>query len=386
MLFVKMTLPTEIEIKILKDMMYTRVGFDSSQFFKLYQTFPKAITHFQYIFINEFKNDSLFQHTISRFIKTEMSENKGNSEFFKNFYRILNWEKAIHPVFEMSIVQLYNFKEYIHWDSLLKHQRVPEYFLVQNLDKINLNILQIYQRDLSVVFLKLIKNHLDWNLVSEYQNFTVEKLKAFEHNVNWSIVSENLFNRECMVYFKDKIDWFVLCQNINVFHYLTDANVSECIDYIDWMTTLMYQNTLTEYMLFKYLDYFQLHNVLMFIELNESTLIHIVENYTLKDIHWNAIGIYQTLSDDFLRKYLKHLDPKIVSENQHLEMEFIADYANDLDWDILCLFQGTYTWTVDFIKKHRHFINFDLFFKNEALRISPEFHDFAITFSPITFE
>lgn len=350
-------LPSEIEINVLYLSMFTKLGFDSHQFFNIYNLFPKTICNYYYLFKNEFKTDKLFNQLIARKIQAEI-KNNNKSKTFWDFYKYFNWAIVIHPFNILNFEELENFIDYIDFDALLKHQQVEENFIVKYIDKMDFRILAMYQQ-LSIPFLKVYSFYLDWVVLSEFQKWTIETIVPFQHQLDWNYLSTNQYlTPDIIVYFKDVLNWVTLCQSLNVFDLLNESQIQLCFDDIDWLNSIMYHNITTETFL-KYHKEFELHNYITNSYcLNEFELVQIINTLgidNIKDIDWDAMACYLVLSEDFIDYFFDYLNKSYISQHQMLSEGFIRIHRNELDWVWLSMYQSD--WSLDFLKEFKQFIN-----------------------------
>lgn len=317
-------LPSEIEINVLYLSMFTKLGFDSHQFFNIYNLFPKTICNYYYLFKNEFKTDKLFNQLIARKIQAEI-KNNNKSKTFWDFYKYFNWAIVIHPYNILNFEELENFIEYIDFDALLRHQQVEENFIVKYIDKMDFIILAIYQQ-LSIPFLKVYSFYLDWVVLSEFQKWTIKTIVPFQHQLDWNYLSTNQYlTADIIVYFKDALNWEMLCQSLNIFNLLNEFQIELCFDEIDWLNSIMYHN-ITQETFLKYHKEFELHNYITNSYLNEFELIQIINTIgidNIKDIDWDAMACYLILSEDFIDYFFDYFNKSYISQHQMLSEEFI---------------------------------------------------------------
>ena len=92
------------------------------------------------------------------------------------------------------------------------------------------------------------------------------------------------------------------------------------------------------------------------------TIYYLLENWEnidindieLKNINWNNISQYQTLSEEFIEKFQNKVDWYWISHYQILSEEFIEKFQDKVDWWNISYSQ---TLSEEFIEKFQHKVN-----------------------------
>jgi hypothetical protein len=130
----------------------------------------------------------------------------------------------------------------------------------------------------------------------------------------------------------------------------------ENFDINDWYWLVKRQN-LSEDFILEFQDHIEIRNLdytksfsIGFLEKIYDILIHDISDYSDEDLSDNFISVFQddidfyelsrvkVLSESFIRQYLTHFDDRtwtVISESQKLSQDFIREFKDFLDWDMV---------------------------------------------------
>lgn len=223
------------------------------------------------------------------------------------------------------------FKDYIIWDNLYLTEEIFVKYFENFSKKRTIEILCGLEGEELFNYLEKLKDKLDWELFSEeieFKDSNIKILREFRNKINWEklIYSDLLHTSSGTIEeFLDSIDWNMFSKalayviyddGLNIkyksivelfknkinFNYIIIVNkidgVEEILDFIE-----------------KYIDYIDIKNNLY--TWDQITLLRTGKIKDLTKFNWKEI------SNFFFRRNIKDND-------------FIKDYRNWLDWDVLC--------------------------------------------------
>lgn len=235
------------------------------------------------------------------------------------------------------------FKDYIIWDNLYLTEEIFVKYFENFSKKRTIEILCGLKGEELLNYLEKLKDKIDWELFSgeiEFRNSNIEIFKRFKDKLDWEkLIYGNIFftSQYIIEEFKDYINWDKFSRALG--HDVYDLGIDRFKDKIEIFKEKINFN----YIVACNRD---INNILDFIEeyinyINIQSALSIWDQITLlrtgkiKDLtkfNWKEI------SNFFFRRNVKDND-------------FIKDYRDWLDWDILCKIYCGYSSDSKKIKK-----------------------------------
>lgn len=263
----------------------------------------------------------------------------------------------------------YDNREY--WEYVLNLTELSDDFILDNLDKINLKYLLMYQKlsynllNHSSKFLKhMIENDLInvavihqtfslntlnnliidgfvddefWQLISKHQQLNGEFIKLYDDKIDWKLISIHQdLNMDIITEYLNKIDWTNIPLNITSGLLINDNTIQLYDKYPIWSNIAYLRNVTTD-RLFDYFDKFDLNAILKILEhrqMNNTQLYQILEKYNDK-IVWSYISEYQILLEEFVEKNADNLDWIKMSEFYDFSLSEIKKYSKFLSYKMI---------------------------------------------------
>ena len=185
------------------------------------------------------------------------------------------------------------FIKYIDWKLICKKEKLTDEFMTKHIDKLDWFLISKHQK-LSEDFIRRFYLKLYWDEISEYQKLSCLFMKEFHKKISWAIASKHQVLSESLIEeFKDSVSWYSICrcQTLSAEFIIKNSCYIEP-DYID--------------------------EVLGFQKLS----ISLIENFAIKDYHWNWISRNKSLTDNIAGKYIKKLNVRYLIDNPGLSDSF----------------------------------------------------------------
>ena len=286
---------------------------------------------------------------------------KNNWESLYNPKNITSKEWNIisyHKNLILSEKFIWEFKSKLNWMGILSMQKLSKNFLRTYIEHYYLNNLNdettikiwdtisIYQ-NIDIEFINLYYKNLNWYLLSKFQVFSYDILSKYKELIKWNYLEYNKYDLDIVEYFIDFINWKKLCYDKK----LSEEFIIKNYNKVDWENIGIYQK-LSE-------DFIKLYAIELEFNCYDNNII-IRKN--LLDL--NIALRYQKLSCSFLNKYINKINFELISQYQELDTNFIIKYMKDLDWKKLCKYQKL---NLELIEKNIDKIDFDLISKYQKL-------------------
>jgi len=207
--------------------------------------------------------------------------------FSKQNPKLVNWSEFSKQ--ELSIDVIEDFINYVDLDIICKYNKLPEWFIIKYIEKINKVHILMYQ-EVSEKFLEeYIPDYL-FNLIPKHQKFSMDFIwKHQQKFMNYYSLKELIRNHTLPIEFLEKVMY-------------TQHKYS--LDFKEICTAISINQQLPE----------------SFIEKHRTKLDGI------------CICIYQKLSEDFIRKYQNQVFWTRISEHQKLSDEFVIEFKDKIIW------------------------------------------------------
>lgn len=171
--------------------------------------------------------------------------------------------------------------------------------------------------------LKNIKKKLEWE-------------KYYNPKFNWHnelFYMNFIFSEEFIDEFKDKIDW----DQLSIFHIFSEKQLIKYKDKVDWYVAITVQkineNVIRECLIDLDVSYKRsvFQSIFEFNKLSEAFIEELINlNYKEDFVDWYYISRYQTLSENFIRKYKDKVNWKYILLNQKLSEEFKNEFKDKI--------------------------------------------------------
>jgi len=251
-----------------------------------------------------------------------------------------------------------------YWDFIISNTILDKDKIITNLEYIDINLLiekqplsselllndniwnQIKENELNNLIIKHQKlkydviekllndfNDNNWIDLCTYQNLSINIMEEYKEYIIWDIVSENQFMTFEFIYDnKALINWPLLCKNIKIEYLLNEAFISLFEDYDVW-NILIWSKNITEAYIIDHLHKLSNEQILELLDirnLNESTIMKIIELYPNIDDIYIVISENQNLSIDFIQNNIHLLDIDGIIQNQNITFEFIIQNKDNI--------------------------------------------------------
>jgi hypothetical protein len=322
-----------------------------------------------------------------------------------NHTQLFTKQKYLSETFIKRILNIINnktFNEKANWYAICRYQKLPEYLIMEFIDKIHWkNTLE--HQTLSCSFIRKIfnsiyRNKLNWDLISEHQNLNEEFIIDFQYFIKWESISiHQVLSESCIEMFKDKVSWTYISQ----YQKLSLKFIKKYHDMVDWNCIIIYQKCGTKYFINKYigtkyfvdwdyicsnitltkkfirdnLKYLDINRLVAKQDLiydekdNKNLLIKYIlkvfqENNHINNLNWSAFFHTQSLPEPLLEylieKYPSNILWNIISANQYVSEVFIIKHFIQLDNDSICMQQ---TLSEGFIEKLFTILNINIVYE-----------------------
>ena len=231
--------------------------------------------------------------------------------------------------------------EYIDINLLIEKQPLSNEILLNDdfwneIKENKLNNLIIKHQKLTYDVIDKLLNEFDdnnWINLCTYQNLSINIMEKYKENIIWDIVSENQFMTFEFIYDnKTSINWPLLCKNIKIEFLLNEAFIELFKDYDIW-NILIWSKNISESYILDHLDKLSNEQILELLdirELNESTIIKIIELYPDIDDIYPVISENQNLSMNFIEDNIDLLDIDEIIQNQNITFDFIIQNKDNI--------------------------------------------------------
>jgi|SaaInlStandDraft_6_1057023.scaffolds.fasta_scaffold06237_7 hypothetical protein len=251
-----------------------------------------------------------------------------------------------------------------YWDFIISNTILDKDKIIKNLEYIDINILiekqplsselllndniwdQIKENKLNNLIIKHQKlkydviekllndfNDNNWIDLCTYQNLSINIMEEYKEYIIWDIISENQFMTFEFIYDNKKlINWSLLCKNIKIEYLLNETFISLFEDYDIW-NILIWSKNITEAYIIDHLHKLSNEQILELLEirnLNESTIMKIIELYPNIDDIYIVISENQNLSIEFIQDNINLLDINEIVQNQNITFDFIIQNKDNI--------------------------------------------------------
>jgi len=277
-----------------------------------------------------------------------------------HYKRNINWN--IISAIKMPKIFLDLLKDYLNWDIVSIYQKLDELTIIQYKDKINFKFISKFQKNLSEEFISEYLTRLYLPYLLMYQkNISLEFLNSHKENFSsndWAIISKF---RELDINFilenANQLN-FSLISKYQSFSYTDYLLISNKIvpKYLIHNTKLKENNFFTENFFINHLEgiipfNWALENIKFSIPYLESKKCFITTKRLCK---------YQTLTEEFIEKYRYWLNWFMICKYQTLSEEFMDKYFEFLNKKNICKYQ---TLSEEFMDKYADSLDFNLIAK-----------------------
>lgn len=144
---------------------------------------------------------------------------------------------------------------------------------------------------------------------------------------------------------------FLRIRDFEIIKQLSDSFIDQNSKRIEFNRMLIY-NRLPEDFLRKYFDRFLIRDLCMFQKnLSENFIIDYADK-----LDWNLLCCNQKLKENILREFASKLNFKNISSRQKLSESFISYFKDKLDWVLISKYQKL---SEDFIERHSLLVNWE---------------------------
>lgn len=223
--------------------------------------------------------------------------------------------------------------------------------------------------ELSMDFIEIFKDYLNFNLICQYQKLDENFIERFKNNINFDTLSRTQVLSESFIEkYKDKLNWDYIIE----FQKLSEPFIEKMLDYISWRNLAKYQK-LSSNFIEKYKDKLPINDLIIahavplsFIEAypkkDDIKWLNLVRNYQNeideefvqkyeKYFDWNAISRFCTLTEDFIRRFHDKVDWEYICTHQVLSESFVDEFADKVDWKEIFYYQS---FSKNFKEKWKH--------------------------------
>lgn len=201
-------------------------------------------------------------------------------------------------------------KDTLDFDKLYKTYPFDENLVISLKDKIDWNILFIYNKNIDRLFFYNNEEFLNWDKISMHKNLPATALEKCPDRLNWTLV----------------------CRYSQM-----DENILEAF--------------------YKYLDFEE-------ISINQTLSPEFISKH-INDfkLYMEEIGDNQRLTEDFMREYKDIVDWRAISRSQKLSESFLDEMKDYVDWTWVSYKQKL---SSRFIETHMDYVNFYSLIKRDA--------------------
>ena len=330
-----------------------------------------------------------------------------SDEFLSKYRDVVNW-----PIisYNSSLINNWDFiekyKDVLDWETItMEHLNWNEYYVDKYIDKIvwkpelikigpddyyridtfaanpafnwDLNTIDKYK---SLIFWKdLSKNESDFwdtSILEKYRNFlnwselshnhsvpvNTELLEKYRDKWNWEIVLSNTHlcsQQEAIEKYQGKLSWYTICQNNKGL--INDAFIKKWHHFIHWRSIASNESYTNSHERFvQHLDKWYLHNCFIPLSGNHKLpwSIQFIEEY-INDWDWEMLSLNEGLpwSVDFINIFEDKLS--------FGKTEPISSYESIIGLGIRDLIN--FPWSIDILERYEHKWDFNGFVQNKSL-------------------
>ena len=173
-------------------------------------------------------------------------------------------------------------------------------------------------------FINQYKDKLDWNILSQSMN--VEQLEQFKNFLNWKRVSKNQNLTEIFIRrYISKLDCKLLSQHMNI--ELLEQIASIHTNRLEWKNVSKNQN-LTEIFIRKYSAFLDWKIITQF---QFTKLSHAcIEKYDYK-LDWEYISQHHVLTEEFIELFQARVRWHLISQYQRMSKEFVLKFKDRIN-------------------------------------------------------
>jgi len=256
------------------------------------------------------------------------------------------------------------------WSIVCKHQRnLSGKFIIEHIDKMNIENILKYQ-NLSekvlnnLIILKKIKKKSIWNILWTYYTLSGEFMQRHMGNINWKIIikghvlseefivqNKEHFAKYIWILFKHQkipanmIDYFINLQNTKGIRFKERTmfvNIAIFEKQVLCRLIMRYQNPsyniIKRYGISRYI----VSDTIKYNKLDENIIEDIFARWVCntkfkirnckRSIILKYVCKYQYLSEEFIERYEKILDWKLISQYQKLTFDLLLRYPDRINW------------------------------------------------------
>ncbi len=207
-----------------------------------------------------------------------------------------------------------------------------------------------YFRKLSDKFIEESADYIDWDLLSETQDFSVHILKKYKDKISWkSVYDLQRIPDEYILHNHQEIKWDLITLSSRY----DDAFYEKWSEFIDW-PLMAAQKKLSPYLI----DNF--YASIGFITLCRSQFLSDeFINRHIKEINWDNLSYnLETYSINFIRKHAEKVSWHNASFSFNLSLEILEEFIEKWNWNTMIMYNRNISF--DFIIKNRKHIPFSV--------------------------
>lgn len=235
-------------------------------------------------------------------------------ETFKEFPGLINWGYLSNNIAltEETFEYMKTLKDHVKW-ALISER------------------ISIDQKTLS-----LFQDELDWNVISERDDLSVDILRSFDNKIYFrnlnTVVLKRIIEAGAGLKFKDNLDWSYISGYIT----LTEAQIFDFRNYVNWPNIMWFQ-TLSDSFIRRMSDYIittskLLHITLQNIIIKQSVSFQFIEQFS-GQINWDFVSKL-VMGDDRIRLLGNYLNWEIMIKERTLSEEILNDMFGRIDWSL----------------------------------------------------
>lgn len=180
-----------------------------------------------------------------------------------------------------------------------------------------------------------VTRNLNWDVISERDDLTIEFLRKYRDKINWRTISRTWkLELSFLDEFKDKLDWTIITHRLR--NSSDRSFISRYKDDIDWYTVSVYADLA-------------------------------VVGYFASRVYWKVVAERLDLTIDFLEKYSNRIDWDIIAESC-MNIDILRYFNKNLNWDIVSKRITIHTDSA-FIKKISEYLNWHYVSKRISISI-----------------
>lgn len=299
----------------------------------------------------------------------EFNTNSNDDQVLKDVIDLISNNQQLSNRLILNTMKI-NHESEEYWKYVIEMVNIPQDFILENLDNINLKYIIKYQKlnsdiltnnkflkkiseydliNLSIKHQKFDENILNyfiineyigsdfWDLISQYQQLSNEFINNNSSNLNWRLLStyQNL-SFETIIENLNNINWNYIPLNIISGSIINNDTIKLFENYPIWENIACLKRVTTNILFDNYYD-----------KLNIGAIINLIR---FRDLNIDQITKIITGPFKENKELWSHL-----CENQTLTEKIIDENINFIDWDQL---SESFEFTIETLKKYEEYINY----------------------------